>query len=344
MSNTPAVPTSTDVAVPVPSNMPEGLEDTEASDLTMPIFRLDHEAGCIVNSLTNEQMPFMDVILLGRLKQRILWPQEQTNDKSQPMCRSYDFDLGMPRAETWVQSQKGNPNVTAVKLSGFTFDQVAEAEQSGEGLACANCDLKDWGKDKTPPWCNEQWTFPFVRIDEDGDPLPGVISFAKTGLKPCKAYVSGFVQAKAALYTVTTRIKAVTQQKGSVTWVVPVFQRLQDSDQVQWPLYSQTWRSIKEYLTTPRVFTSSEDPDEAAVQAATAQTATVSQPAPVVVQDPPPAQATAAPAAPASAPDPAPEPVSATPTQATAEQTDETPPPAPRAQPSSSYDADEEPF
>ena len=68
---------------------------------------------------------------------------------------------------------------------------------------------------------------------------PGVISFQRTGLKPCKSYVSGFVQAKSALYTVVTRLTAVLQQRGSVKWVTPSFQRLRDSDPTQWNDYSR---------------------------------------------------------------------------------------------------------
>lgn len=333
MSNTPAVQGSQEIAIPVPSSLPEGLEDTDlANDLTMPIFRLDHENLCIVNSLTNEQMPSMDVILLGRIKQRILWPMDPSDGKEQPMCRSYDFNQGVPRAATWVQPQKNNPALTAVKLSGFDYTTVESAENDGVGLACANCALKDWGADRTPPWCNEQWTFPFVQIDAEGDPLPGVISFAKTGLKPCKTYVSGFVQAKSTLYTVVTRIKAVPQSKGSVSWVVPSFQRINESDATQWPVYSQLLHQIRGFLTTPRVFTS-EDPDEQAVQAATAQTATVTH-TPVQVREPDPEPAAAQKT-----------PVVEDPPHhtATTEVTGQTPVPAQRAQPSN-FDPDEEPF
>ena len=123
MSNVPAIP----------SGLPEGLEDTEASDLSMPIYRIDHEAGCFVNNLTNEEFPEFDAILLGRLKQRILWPMDPGGGAEGPMCRSYDFNTGIPRAETWVQSQKGNSSMTAVKLSGFDFPTV-EAAAEGGGL------------------------------------------------------------------------------------------------------------------------------------------------------------------------------------------------------------------
>jgi len=276
MSNVPANRPASQLAQ---SDMPDGLEDTDASDLTTPVYRIDHEGGVFVNGLTNERMQSFDVILLGRIKQRILWPMDVGGDGEAPMCRSYDFANGIPRPETWVQPQKSNPALTAVKLSGWDYTQVEDAASGSAGLSCANCNLKDWGSDRTPPWCNEQWTFPFISLDEDGLPLaPGVISFQRTGLKPCKTYVSGFVQAKSALYTVVTRLTAVLQQRGSVKWVTPSFQRLRDSDPTQWNDYSMALHSIKGFLTTPRTFTTETDEDEAEVAKATAATATVTRP------------------------------------------------------------------
>ena len=280
------------------SGLPEGLEDTEASDLTTPIYRINHERGLFVNGLTNEEMQSFDVILLGRIKQRILWPMEVGGEGEQPMCRSYDFKTGIPRPETWVQPQKNNPNLTAVKLSGWDYAQVEDAAIDNKGLACANCPLQQWGEDRTPPWCNEQWTFPFLSLDADGQPVsPGVISFQRTGLKPCKSYVSGFVQAQSALYTVVTRLTAVLQQRGSVKWVTPSFQRLRDSDPTQWNDYSKALAQIKDFLTTPRTFTNN-DPDAEDVAAATKVTATVSHPAPAPEPTPEPPPETEQEAAP----------------------------------------------
>jgi len=343
MSNTPATRPGNAVAVPN-TGLPEGLEDTEATDLTMPIFKIDHEKGVFIDSLTNEELPAFKAILLGRIKQRILWPMDQGGGGEQPMCRSYDFQTGIPRPATWTQPQKNNPKLTAVKLSGWTFDQVEEAAE-GDGLNCGSCPLKDWGSDRTPPWCNEQWTFPFLRPTDDGEFIPGLISFQRTGLKPCKSYVNGFVQAKSALYTVVTEIRAVVQEKGTVQWVVPSFRRIEDTDTTDWPQFSTALHQIKEFITTPRVFTVPEDDDADDIEEATVVTATVSKPKP---------------AAAAPKPQPAAAPVEATVTEEVVVESDEEPAvadeqiPAPvtRAEPAAEpaapaadeYDPDEEPF
>ena len=320
MSNTPATRSSQEVAIP--NQMPEGLEDTDASDLAMPIYRIDHDNGVFVNGLTGESFTEFDAVILGRLKQRILWPKEPGDSGDLPMCRSSDFRTGIPRAEAWVQVQPKSNNLTAQKASGFDWATV-EAAAEGGGLPCENCNLKEWGQDRTPPWCNEQWTMPFARLDEGGDPILGVISFQRTGLKPCKSYVSAFVQAKSPLYTVVTRVKAIVQQRGSVSWVVPSFQRLKESNSTQWPLYSKSLSEVRSYLTTPRVFTPTVDPDEDEIAQATTQTATVSKPDPVQTPDP---VVVVPPESPA---EPLPEQVA-------------TPPK--RAQPAAAYDPEEEPF
>ena len=322
MSNTPARRESQEVAIP--SEFPEGLEDTESSDLAMPIYRIDHEGGVFVNGLTGEEFDHFDAVILGRLKQRILWPREPGDSGEAPMCRSADFKTGIPRAETWVQVQPKTNNVTAQRASGFDWATI-EAAAEGSGLSCADCNLKEWGEDRTPPWCNEQWTFPFARLNDEGDPVLGVISFQRTGLKPCKSYVSAFVQAQSPLYTVITRVKAIKQQRGTVEWVIPGFQRLRESDSTQWPFYSKSLSEVRSYLTTPRVFTPAVDPDEDEVVQATVQTATVSKPAPPPVAAPP-----------ETVIDPDPEP-----SPAPSEQPSK---PPKRAQPVIEYDPDEEPF
>ena len=91
-------------------------------------------------------MQSFDVILLGRIKQRILWPMEVGGEGEQPMCRSYDFKTGIPRPETWVQPQKNNPAMTAVKLSGWDYAQVEDAALDNKGLSCANCPTPGVGR------------------------------------------------------------------------------------------------------------------------------------------------------------------------------------------------------
>ena len=98
---TKAVATVPTAAVPattthVPLGVPEGLESIDASDLSMPIIKMVHDQGVWEDSLSGEQFEEMDVILLGLIKQRVLWPAEMAEEADAPLCRSYNFTQGHP--------------------------------------------------------------------------------------------------------------------------------------------------------------------------------------------------------------------------------------------------------
>lgn len=273
--------TSKGVAIPVDDV--EGLEDLEATDLTIPRLTIDHEGGVYVDSQTNERFEEFDCIMLGLVKQRILWPPTPGAEGEGPLCRAVDFQTGVPDPAKWVVKHNG---VTAVSVSGFTFDEV----EAGN-LSCANCGLKEWDShpNNGTPWCNEQFTFPIVRIMEDGGMAPALISFQRTGLKACKSYVSGFKQARRPLYTAITRVTAVHQKKGTVEYVTPSFAKIGDSDPTQHPAFSQQLHQIREFITTPRTFDddsgSTTETKETAAPAAQAPVAE-SEPAPVKRAEP----------------------------------------------------------
>ena len=253
MASTDVEVQDTNKGVAVPVDDIEGLEDVEATDLTIPRITIDHEGGVFVDSQTNERFEEFDAIMLGLVKQRILWPPTPGAEGEGPMCRAVDFKTGNPDAAKWVTKHNG---VNAVTASGFSFDEV----EAGN-LSCANCGLKEWDShpNNGTPWCNEQFTFPIIRIMEDGSAAPALISFQRTGLKACKSYVSGFKQARRPLYTALTRISAVHQKKGTVEYVTPSFSKIGDSDPTEHPIYSQQLHQIRDFITTPRTFDDSSE-------------------------------------------------------------------------------------
>ena len=257
---------STGVAVPVDDI--EGLEDIESSDMTIPRITINHDEGVFVDSQTNESFAEFDCIMLGLVKQRTLWPPTPGEGGKPPLCRAVDFKTGAPDPAQWVEKHNG---ISAQAASGFTFDEV----EAGN-LNCANCGLKEWEShpNNSTPWCNEQFTFPILRVMDDGTTAPALISFQRTGLKPCKSYVSGFKQARRPLYTALTRITAVHQKKGTVEYVTPSFSKVSDSDPSEHPAYSMALGQIREFITTPRTF------EDATPAAATTPTTPAAAPAP----------------------------------------------------------------
>lgn len=227
----------------------DGLEEVEQRDLAMPILRIDHTEATFVNSLTNEVDPELLVIMLGLTKQRILWPLDPGEPGERPLCRSYEHKHGIPNPDKWDR--------VVLQASKFTREQIEQAES----LPCESCNLKEWG---THPktggaWCNEQYTFPLLVIREGAAPAPAVISFVRTGIKPCRNYVSGFIQNNKPLYTAMTKMTLQAQRKGSVDYAVPRFTKLDETDPGNWPKYSEAFHAIRDYLQTPRTRDDSAD-------------------------------------------------------------------------------------
>src|SRR5690606_25228480 len=86
----------------------DGLEDVDASDLSMPRLQIVHEDAVWEDSLSNERFESLDVILLGLIKQRVLWPSEMGEESSAPLCKSYNHTQGFPGEGFTVQA-KGDP-------------------------------------------------------------------------------------------------------------------------------------------------------------------------------------------------------------------------------------------
>jgi len=235
------------VAVPaIPASDIDGLEDVDETDITIPRLTIDHKNGWFVDSQTNETFTEFQCIMLGLVKQRVLWPPTPGEEGDGPLCRSVDFTTGSPYLSGWVEKYNG---ITAQKQSGFTIQEVEDGN-----LPCNNCGLKEWDSHPTgtTPWCNEQFVFPIIRITDEGGYMPALLTFQKTGLKPCKSYISGFKSSRRPLYSALTLISAIHQRKGTVEYVTPSFTRLSDSDPTEWPKYSESLHNIRDFITTPR--------------------------------------------------------------------------------------------
>ena len=292
----------------------DGLEDMDTGDMTIPRIVIEHKAGYFKDNQTGETFTEFDCIMLGLVKQRSLWPPDPVDGEG-PMCRSVDFATGTPDDGKWFAKHNG---VSAQAQSGFTVDEV----QAGN-LDCSSCGNKEWKShpNNGTPWCNEQFTFPVIRIMPDGTEAPALISFQKTGLKPCKAYASGFRQSKRPLYSAVTRISAVHNKKGTVEFVTPGFTRVSDSDQTNWAQYSQSLASIRDFITTPFSF---DDETPVAAPSNNTNTAPAAPPAPAPAPAAAPAEAAPAPAAAAPArATPEPEPAAAPAPAASASELDE---------------------
>lgn len=258
---------------------PEGLEDMDSSDLVMPRLKIDHSTGVFEDNLSGTQYDKIEVILLGLIKQRILWSPEPSGDNDKPLCKSFDFHRGIPG--------DGFP----VKASGFDANEA----ESGE-LPCADCKLKDWGShpNRDTPWCSEQYTFALLLPMSDDDPTgaPALLSVQRSAIKPSKQYLTAFARSKNPLYTVHTEISLDQRRRGSVDYAVPKFIRRGATDESLWPEFAHQYRMIRDFVSTPsgsgdeEVTVTTKAP---AKEEAPAPTTTSDAPAPAAADTPAPA-------------------------------------------------------
>lgn len=239
--------TGSDGTVAIPEeDLYTGLEDFTTEDLVMPRLKIDHSRAVFIDNLTNAEMTSIDAVLLGLVKGRVLWPAE-VGSSDQPLCKSLDFIHGRPDVDSfpWTESM---------------LSPSATYEKDGEQilLPCSACNLKEWNTNPrgTSPWCSEQHTLPLLMISgiEGDEPLyaPALLTVQRSGIAPSRAYLSGFVRTRTAAYTAVTRISLTQQRRGSVDYAVPKFVEIGKTDPDRYPVFAQQFRSIRDFLHTPR--------------------------------------------------------------------------------------------
>jgi len=206
--------------------------------MRVPRINIDHATGEFVDDLSGERTTTLTVVLLGLIKQRVLWPAVMGEDKSPPLCRSYDYKVGRPGEEfPW-------------EASGF--DQgAAPADENGLVVPCSSCALKEWGshpkRDKVP-WCQEQFIFSLVRPVGEGGFAPAILTFQRSAMKACKGYVSVFQAAGQPLFTVVTTITLQQESRGTVKYATPSFSKGRETKQDNWPSFAEQSRGIRSFL------------------------------------------------------------------------------------------------
>lgn len=230
---------STDVATTGPGGGVEGLEDFDNSDLVMPRLKINHTEAAFEDNLSGSTYEGgIEVILLGLIKQRVLWPPEPGGDNERPLCKSFDFRAGVPG------------DSFPAKAAGFSTEQV----ESG-ALPCVDCKLKDWGShpQRDTPWCSEQHTFALLLPMDEDDPTgaPALLTMQRSAIKPSKQYLTAFARSKSPLYTVRTKITLTGQRRGSVDFAVPKFVKMGATDSDMWPEFADQYRMIRDFVQTP---------------------------------------------------------------------------------------------
>jgi hypothetical protein len=315
----------------------DGMEDFDTTDAALPRLQIVHDDGQFKDSLSGATYDKLPVIILGLVKQRVMWDTTMEDD-AKPMCRSTNFKQGYP-----LLPENAKHPSTPFDWQKSNFDP-AQFPQDSDGvviLPCDACKFKDWGShpDGKKPWCSEQWTLPILFDQTGGTDEPewvgGIITFQKTALAPLKKYMTTFANTKTPPFRDITEFSLDLLQRGKTTYSVPKFKQIARTSPDDFLGYSATYRGIREFLTREPVRRESDAADAVATETAPAAApspAPAPQAAPVA-EAPAPAPAAPAPAPQAAAPVATPAPQVATPTPTVTPPTPQvaTPTPAPQA-------------
>lgn len=283
------------VAVPSDEYSTVGFEDIEASDLVIPRIQIMHKEGRFKVNNTGQEFEELVCVIAGTVKQRILWAKE-VDDGDRPMCKSNDHDLGFPNVSEDTPKDKRFP------WAKSNFDPAQFPAGGGNSvnglvtLPCGSCIFKEWDKGdwKQPP-CNEQFTFIVFFTPDDGESWsPALLTFAKTGIKPSKQYISSFAQTKKAMFTAFTTIRLDVLSRSTVYYSVPKFTRGDQTPRDSWKEYADTYTNIRDFIRQPPRNLDEEEGAEVVKSANDSNANTGPEPAPAAAPPPEPEPAAAA--------------------------------------------------
>lgn len=309
-----------------------GLEDLDEGDVRVPRLKIVGKRAVFKDATTGQEYPEINTIILGLVKQRIMWDRDVDEDEK-PLCKSSDFATGFPTVEG-AKPDKLFPWYE----SGFDPGQYNQyssdpAHNGHVVLPCAQCKFKEWSG-KKPPRCAESFVYALLYGGPDEEPtMPAIIALQRSAISAAKSYNSYFAAQKQPFFTCYTKLSLVQRQRGDVDYATPVIQRGEKTDQNMWGFYGSQARSIRDFLRQAPRPPEGWVPPEAPAGNVNEAPVAPAEPAPAPAPAPTPAPAPAAPPAPAPAPavappaPPAPAPAAATPPAPP------TPPPAPAVAP-----------
>lgn len=256
MTVVPTEPTGTDVdALTFPGGVIPGQEDVEVTDLVIPRLRIDHKEGVFEDSLSNAKYPKIRCVVLGLVKQRIMW-DDKVDEGDKPKCKSPDHNNGFPQMSEDVPKNKRFPwDKSNFSLEAF---DPSEGLNGHVTLPCTQCIFKEWNQgDWDSPPCSEQHTYivMFNASDDDDTPVnqysPALITFQRTGIRPSKKYISSFAQAKQPFFVAETTIELQKLSKGSVEYSVPLFRRGEKTDSDLWKTWADQVTTVRDFVRQP---------------------------------------------------------------------------------------------
>lgn len=220
----------------IPESETFGLEDFGMSDVALPRINIIGSEGVFENPLSGEKFDELNCVIVGLVRQRILWPAELGDEKSAPMCQSLDFINGKPNQVT------------------FPWSAAGLKPAKSPTIACESCKLKEWETHPQGrrPWCAENWHVVLMNIESDGGLSPAIWTVRGAGLTPARNYISSFVARQKPIFTAVTSVTLESRKKGSNRYAVPKFAKGVATDESLYPVFMDTYTASRAYLQADR--------------------------------------------------------------------------------------------
>lgn len=235
-----------------------GLEDFDESDLRLPRLSIDHENGGFIDSLNPENvMPKIQVIPLGLVKQRIMWPALMVDDgdDSNPMCKSVDHKIGYPNITSTEQRE-----LFPWSASGWEPNQFPRDEHGRITLPCDSCRFKEWKShpDGKKTWCSEQHAIILLYAPYDDDEgfhqepsMLALFTAQRSSINASKGFFAGMFRQQLPAFAFVARWSLRKEQRGKNTYYTPLMTITGKTDQADWPGYSAPYVEVRSFITQP---------------------------------------------------------------------------------------------
>jgi len=228
-----------------------GLEDFGVEDLKLPRLSINHEMGGYVDSLAPElAYPVIEVIPLGLVKQRVLWPAIMDDStKKKPMCRSVDNSAGYPNT-----TSKDPLEAFPWQATGWNPNDFAKNEAGRTTLPCSTCRLATWGShpDGKKTWCSQQHAIVLLYASEGNEPsMLALFTAQRSSINISKSFFGSIHRQELPAFAIRGRWGLTAQMRGKNKYYVPTMVATGRTDQGLWPMYQQNYLQVRGYVTRP---------------------------------------------------------------------------------------------
>ena len=204
------------------------LDELHDDEIPTPRIVVDGKTCQFVNSDTSERYDDLEVIILGLVRNRVMWDRNATpRDGMTPLCRSNDAVTGRPNISDDIPVKEQFP----WKKSNFTRSELPVEPNTDQPLApCKDCVFAEWGNDNERPPCDERLTLPVFYKDSFGKWATGILTFKGAGFRATTRYLGAIKARKQQSFMFRTKITLEPQRSGEVDYATPKFERLGLSD------------------------------------------------------------------------------------------------------------------